>query len=431
MNARTAWLLPAAVFSLAFAAPATADAVSDFYAGKHISLIVGSASGGGFDAYARLLARHMGKHIPGNPGFVVRNMPGAGSIVSANYVYNVAPQDGTVIGAPQRGAPFEQIFGNKGPKFDPIKFHWLGSLNNEAGVLKVWHAHPVKTLEDAFKTPVILGSSGPNDSEIYPALMNNTIGTRFQIIFGYPSSTAIDLAIERQEVFGQSHSFSSAVQRYPDWKTKFNMIVQLSLKKHPDLPNVPLIFDYLDAKHLVPGVTPDEARAFWRLMLTQKVMGRPFMLGPGVPAGRVAALRRAFSATVADRDFIADADKQKREIVPVTGGEIQQMIRDVASAPKPVIAKLKDFIRYKGTRVVAKVELPVHTGKVTKVEGGGRKVTIDAAGKAIAAGVSGSRTKVTTDGKPADRSTIKVGMTCRLTLSSPGAKEATAVDCKG
>jgi tripartite-type tricarboxylate transporter receptor subunit TctC len=431
MNARTAWLLPAAVFSLAFAAPATADAVSDFYAGKHISLIVGSASGGGFDAYARLLARHMGKHIPGNPGFVVRNMPGAGSIVSANYVYNVAPQDGTVIGAPQRGAPFEQIFGNKGPKFDPIKFHWLGSLNNEAGVLKVWHAHPVKTLEDAFKTPVILGSSGPNDSEIYPALMNNTIGTRFQIIFGYPSSTAIDLAIERQEVFGQSHSFSSAVQRYPDWKTKFNMIVQLSLKKHPDLPNVPLIFDYLDARHLVPGVSPDEAKSLWRLMLTQKVMGRPFMLGPGVPADRVAALRRAFSATVADRDFMADAGRQKREIVPVTGEEIQEMIRDVASAPKPVIAKLKDFIRYKGTRVVAKVEQPMHSGKITKVEGGGRTVTIDVAGKAIAAGISGSRTKVTMDGKPADRSAIKAGMTCRVTLSSPGAKEATAVDCKG
>lgn len=423
----TARLLPAALVALA--SPALADPVADFYSGKQISVIVGSAAGGGFDAYARLLTHHMGHHIRGKPGFIVRNMPGAGSIVAANYVYNVASQDGTVIGAPQRGAPFEQILGNKGPKFDPVKFHWLGSLNNEAGVLKVLKSHPVKTLEDAIKTPVILGASGPNDSEIYPALMNNTIGTKFKIIFGYPSSTAVDLATEREEVFGQSHSFSSVVQRYPDWKNKFTMLVQLSLKKHPDLPDVPLIFDYLDARHVVPGVTPAEAKSLWQLMLTQKVMGRPFMLGPGVPADRVTALRRAFDATVQDAAFKAEADRQKREIVAVGGDDIQQMIKDVAAAPKPIIAKLKDFIRYKGERVVAKVVTPKFTGAVTATTGGGRKVSIDAGGKKVTTGISGSRTKVTVAGKPADRGAVKVGMRCTITLPTPGAKEATKVDC--
>ena len=433
MKTVTAGRLPAVLATAILAAtavtPASADSVADFYKGKRIAVVVGSGAGGGFDAYARLLARHIGTHLPGHPDLIVRNMPGAGSILSANYVYNVAAQDGTVLGAPQRGAPFEQILGNKGPKFDPIKFQWIGSLNNEAGVIKVWHTNPVKTLDDALKTPVILGSSGPNDSEVYPALMNNTIGTKFQIIFGYPSSTAIDLAIERGEVAGQSHSFSSVVQRYPDWKQKFNIIVQLSLKKHPDLPDVPLIFDYLDAKHVVPGVTVDEAKTLWRLMLTQKVMGRPYTYGPGVPTDRVKAMRAAFKAMVADPKFLADAHKAKYEITPVDGDEIQDMIRDVAAAPKPIIAKLKDFIRYKGQRKTVKIELAKHTGKVTKSEGKGRKVFIDYKGKEVFASVSGGRTKVTIAGKKADRGDIKAGMTCTFTYLRPGA-EAKAVDCK-
>lgn len=409
-----------------FAAPsAHADAVADFYKGKRISVIVGSAPGGGFDTYARLLARHMGRHIPGDPGFVVRNMPGAGSIVSANHVYNIAPQDGTVIGAPQRGAPFEQILGNKGPKFEATKFQWIGSLNNEAGVLKMASWAPVKSMEDAFRTTAILGSSGPNDSEVYPALMNNTIGTKFHIISGYPSSTAI----ERKEVMGESHSFSSAIQHYPDWKNRYNMIVQLSLKKHPDLPDVPLIFEYLTPKHLVDGVTPEEANTYWRLMLTQKVMGRPYTFGPGVPADRVKAGRDAFDAMVADPRFIADARKQNREIVAVSGAEIQEMIASVAAAPPDVIAKLKDMIRYKGRIEKAKVELAKHTGPVVKSERGGRKITIDYQGKDVSANVSGSRTKVTIGGKEADRGAIKPGMTCTLTYLKPGT-EAKAVACK-
>ena len=431
----TAGVLPAictfilATISVGTVTPAAADAVSDFYAGKRVTVIVGSAPGGGFDTYARLVANHLGRQLPGHPKFIVRNMPGAGSILSANHVYNVARQDGTVIGAPQRGAPFEQILGNKGPKFDPIKFQWIGSLNNEAGVIKTWHTSPVKTLEDALKTSAILGSSGPNDSEVYPTLMNNTIGTKFRIIFGYPSSTAIDLATERGEVAGQSHSFSSVVQRFPDWKRKFNILVQLSLKKHPDLPNVPLIFEYLDAKHVVPGVSVAEANTLWRLMLTQKVMGRPYVLGPGVPADRVKAVRAAFDAMVKDKVFLAGAKKQGREIVAVSGEEIQAMIAKVASAPKPVIAKLKGFIRYKGKRVKVKVALARHTGKVTKSEKGGRKVFISYKGKEVTAKVSGSRTKITVAGKKAKRSGVKPGMTCTFTYLQPGT-EAKAVDCK-
>jgi tripartite-type tricarboxylate transporter receptor subunit TctC len=427
---KTTAIIPCLAIGLAIStAPVIGASAADFYKGKRISVVVGSSPGGGFDTYARLVAKHMGDHLPGNPSFIVRNMPGAGSIISANYVYNVAPQDGTVLGAPQRGAPFEQILGNKGPKFDPIKFQWIGSLNNEAGIVKTWHSSPVKTMEDAFKTSVIMGSSGPNDSEVYPALMNNTIGTKFKIISGYPSSTAIDLAIERGEVSGESHSFSSAIQGHPDWKQKYNFLVQLSLKKHPKIPNVPMIFDYLDAKHVVPGVTVEEAKTYWRLMLTQKVMGRPYIMGPGVPAKRVKLVRTAFNAMVKDKAFLASAKKQNRNIVVVTGEEIQDMIKTVAAAPRPIINKLKGFIRYKGKKVKVTIKLAKHTGKVTKTKRGGRRIYIMYKGKEVKAKVSGSRTLVTLNGKKAKRKAVKPGMTCTFTYLMAGT-EAKSVACK-
>jgi tripartite-type tricarboxylate transporter receptor subunit TctC len=339
----------AASLAAASAGYARADSVADFYAGKAIQMIVGSDAGGGYDVYARLLSRHLARFIPGKPGIVVQNMPGAGSIKATNYVYNVAPQDGTVVLAPNRTPPFVQILGQPGPQFDARKINWLGSLNNEVGVMEVWHTVPVKTVADARKVQVIVGSTAPGtDSEVYPALMNNTIGTRFRIVRGYPGASAIDVATERGEVQGQSDSLSSMALHYPDWRQKFTVLVQLSLTRHPVMPDIPLIMDAITPDTIVAGMTVDEARTLWELMLTQKVMGRPYAVGPKVPPERVKALRAAFHAVLGDAQFRADAEKGRSEILPVDGEEIQAMIAKVASAPPSVIAKLNDAIKYKG-----------------------------------------------------------------------------------
>lgn len=342
------------VAALAFvslsAAPSRADAVADFYKGRNIIMVVGSDPGGGYDIYARLLARHINRFIPGTPTIIVQNMPGAGSIKATNYVYNVAPQDGSVILAPNRTPPFAQILGQPGPQFDPKKIVWLGSLNNEVGVVNVWHTVPVKTLDEARQRPVIIGSTAPGtDFEVYTALLNNTIGTKFKVVRGYPGGQAIDLAAERGEIDGSTgDSFGSLLERYPDWRQKFTLLVQTSLTKHPALPDVPLIFEFLTADRLAPGMTLDDAKQLWEMMLIQKAMGRPYAVGPKVPEDRISALRSAFESMILDPAFLADATRGHNEILAVKGQDIQRMIAKVADSPREVIQKLNDAITYKG-----------------------------------------------------------------------------------
>jgi tripartite-type tricarboxylate transporter receptor subunit TctC len=334
--------------------PAQADDVADFYKGKTVIMVVGSDAGGGYDIYARLLSRYLGKYIPGNPSMIVQNRSGAGSITATNYVYNVAPQDGTVILAPNRTAPFAQILGQQGPRYEATKLNWLGSLNNEVGVLEVSRSVPVKTVEDARRMQVIVGSTTVGtDGDTYPSLMNNTLGTKFKIVRGYSGSAAIDLAIERGEVQAQSDSFSSMAKHYPDWREKLNVLVQFSLTKHPQLGDIPLIFDYLKPEFLKPGMKLEDADALWRIMLIQKAMGRPFATGPNVPPDRVKALRDAFKAVLGDDEFKADAEKMKSEINPVQGVEIQALLEKINSSPRSVIDKLNDAITYKGDAATA------------------------------------------------------------------------------
>jgi tripartite-type tricarboxylate transporter receptor subunit TctC len=328
--------------------PALAQNVADFYRGKNVTMVVGTPAGGGYDIYARLLARHLGKHIPGNPLIIVQNKPGAGSVIATNYVYEVAPQDGTVILAATRTAAFAQLLGQEGTRYLATKFNWLGSMNNEVGVMGVWHTTPVKTVEEARRIPVIFGSASMGgDGDIYPALMNNTVDTKFKIVRGYHGSGGIDIAMLRGEVQGQSNSFSAMKKFAPDWREKVHVLVQLSLTKHPEMPDIPLIFDYLKPGFLKPGMTVEQAETLWRIMLIQKAMGRPFAVGPDVPAARVKALRDAFHAVLIDPEFLADADKTQNEINPVDGDEIQRMLETVASASKADIDKLNDAISYK------------------------------------------------------------------------------------
>jgi tripartite-type tricarboxylate transporter receptor subunit TctC len=328
-------------------APAGAQDVADFYKGKTVTMVVGTPAGGGYDIYGRLLARHLGKHIPGNPTIIVQNRPGAGSVIATNYVYEVAPQDGTVILAATRTAAFAQLLGQPGTRYLATKFNWLGSLNNEVGVLAVWHTAPAKTVEDARRIPVIFGSASPGgDGDIYPTLMNNTLDTKFKLVQGYAGSAGVDLAMLRGEVHGQSNSFSALKKFAPDWRQKTSVLVQLSLTKHPEMPDVPLIFDYLKPEFLKPGVTVEEAEKLWGIMLVQKAMGRPFALGPDVPPVRVKALRAAFHAVLEDPEFIADAKRTDNEINPVDGDELQQMLQTVASASQADIDRLNEAISY-------------------------------------------------------------------------------------
>jgi len=338
-----------AVAVVAAATPAAAQNVADFYRGKTVIMAVGSEAGGGYDIYARLLARHFGKHIPGSPNIVVQNRPGAASVNAANYVYNVAPQDGTVILAPNRTAAFVQLLGQSGPRYEAIRFQWLGSLNNEVGVLEVARAAPVKSVDDARATQIIVGSTTTgSDGDVYSTLMNMTLGTRFKIVRGYSGSAAIDLAIERGEVQAQSDSFSSVVKRWPDWRQKVNVIVQLSLTRHPTLPDVPMIFDFIKAGAIAPKLTVEEVDTAWRIMLVQKAMGRPFAVGPGVPPDRVAALRAAFTAVLGDPEFKAEAARAKNEVLAVDGDAMQGMLAKVGTAPKSVIELLKNAINPQG-----------------------------------------------------------------------------------
>ena len=340
----------ATLASMVLAAPASAaESLEEFYKGKTLKLIVGSDVGGGYDVYGRLLAKHMGKYIPGNPTFIVQNIPGAGGIPAANNVYNVQPQDGTVIAGVQRSTLFSQILGEPGPQYDITKFNWLGSLNNESGIIFTWHTSKAKMFDDLTKYDTNFGSSGPNESEALPTMLINMIGAKIKIIGGYPSTTAVNLAIERGEVEGISQSWSTLRTQHPDWirDKKVNLLVQMSMTKDPDLPDVPLIADMIGPKNLKPEYTAADGETLWRIMLAQKAMGRPYVIGPGVPADRVAMLRKAFNDTLKDKEFLDEAAKAKVDIVSVGGDEIQNMVVRLATTPKATLDRLEQITKYK------------------------------------------------------------------------------------
>jgi tripartite-type tricarboxylate transporter receptor subunit TctC len=425
-----------AATSLSAAHTASAQDVAKFYKSKRIQILVGSGPGGGYDTYARMLSRHMGRHIPGKPRFLVKNMDGAGSIVMANYVFNVAPQDGTVIAGLQRNAAMVEIMGQKGPKFKASDINWLGSLADEAGACAIATRTNIKSFDEVFTRVFVMGGTGPNDTEINPALMNNALGAKFRLIKGYPSTPPIHLAIERGEVDGVCQSWASLSEQGRDGLMKGTLkpVIQLSIKPVPALTKmgVPTIFDVINTgRHLAPGISKDDATAYFNMLMGVRVMGRPFALAPKVPADRVKAMRVAFVDTTKDPKFLAEAKKLGRDVELVTGEEIQDIVAKMSATPKPLLAKLDDLLKFKGPTKTAELDLPKHSGKITKIDGGGRKLTLDEGGKSITAGVSGSRTKIFIGGKKAGRGDVKVGMNCTFELPMPKAKEAVKVDCKG
>ena len=315
-------------------APAGAQSPAEFYQGKSVDMQIGYSVGGGYDLYARLLARHLGRHIPGNPTLVPKNMEGAGSLRLANWLYSAAPRDGTVIGATSRGAAFDPLLNQQGAQFDASKFTWIGSANNEVSVCVALQSAGIATFDDVLTKPLTIGSTGAGDDTYqFPALVNAVLGAKFKIITGYPGGNDVTLALERGEVQGRcGWSWSSIKATRPDWvaSKKIVVLVQMSLSKHPDLPDVPLIMDLAKT---------DEERQIFKLIFARQVMGRPYLAPPGLPADRVAALRQAFTATMTDKAFVADADAGKFEINPVSGETLEALVNEVYRTPPEVTKK--------------------------------------------------------------------------------------------
>jgi tripartite-type tricarboxylate transporter receptor subunit TctC len=314
--------------TLAFAAlhtaTANAQSAAEFYTGKAVDLQIGYSVGGGYDLYARLVARHLGQHILGNPTIVPKNMEGAGSLRLANWLYSAAPRDGTVIGATSRGAAFDPLLNQKGAQFDASKFSWIGSANDEVSVCVALQTSGITKFDDVLSKPLTIGSTGVGDDTYqFPALVNAVLGTKFKIITGYPGGNDVSLALERSEVEGRcGWSWSSIKATRMNWveSKKIIVLVQMSLSKHPDLPDVPLIMDLAKT---------DEQRQIFKLIFARQVMGRPFLAPPGVPADRVTALRQAFTETMTDKEFLSDADAGKFEINPVSGEQLDALVKEI------------------------------------------------------------------------------------------------------
>src|ERR671916_592585 len=303
----------------ALLAPQIGAAQDDFYRGKRIELYVGSDVGGAYDGYARLLARHIGKHLPGNPGAIVKNMPGAGGMRLANHLYTAARQDGTEFGILNQGAPMSQALNEEGVRYDVRRMNWIGSTHSTVNVAFSWHTSPVKTIQDAQKQELIVGTTGAGSAtSFYPELMNQFLGTKFKVIGGYKGNNDMMVAIERGEVNGRGAYNWANLRDQTDWvrDKKVNILVQMGAERAPDLPDVPLMHEL--AKN-------DADREVLEFVSLSPALGRPFVAPPGLPPERLAMLRAAFDATMRDPEFLAEAAASKREIDPTPGDKLAEI----------------------------------------------------------------------------------------------------------
>jgi tripartite-type tricarboxylate transporter receptor subunit TctC len=329
--------LVALVLACCAVAPARAQQdVASFYKGKQIYLYVGSAAGSGYDIGGRIVARYIGKYIPGNPTVVVENQPGAASLTMTSSLYNNQPRDGTVIGAAINGMPTAPLFEPTGARFDPNKLNWIGSSDNEVQVTYVWHTAPVQSYADLLKKELIVGATQRGTSQVdFPLIANAVLGTKFKVISGYPGTTDIHKAMEAGEVQGNGASaYASLKELNSDWlrDKKVKVILQWGFHKLPELGDIPSVLDL--AKN-------DADQAALRLVLARLQYSRPYFAPPDVPADRVAALREAFDKTMTDPGFLADAAKAHMEVSPVSGEQVAKLIAEVLASPKDVVARVR------------------------------------------------------------------------------------------
>jgi tripartite-type tricarboxylate transporter receptor subunit TctC len=329
--------LLALLIFLAAAPPAAAqqDDVAAFFRGKTLRLIVGVGVGSGYDINARLLARHMTAHIPGQPTIVVQNQPGAGSLTMTNALYHTGPFDGTVMGASFNGMPTTPLLQPTGARFDPVKLNWLGSTNRETQVMYVWQTAHAQVLEDAQGREIVMGAQAPGSTQFdYPVLANKLFGFKFKVVTGYESTPKIHLAMESGEVHGTIANWSTLKAINSNWITekKIRILAQWALQKSPELADVPLFLDLAKT---------EADRDALRLMLARLEYGRPFFLPPNVPTARIEALRRAFDATMKDPAYLAEAEKLKVDVDPLSGDQVAALVEQVARTPADIVARVR------------------------------------------------------------------------------------------
>ena len=323
--------------ALACAVPAAAQKdVAAFYKGKTVRIVVGTAAGGGYDLFARIVARHLAGHIPGAPAVIVQNLPAAGGLVMTNQLYATAPRDGTVIGAPINGIPTAPLIAPNGVHFDAEKLIWLGSTNREPYVAFVWHTAPVQSLADLQTKELIVGATAPGTTMVdFPLITNAILGTKFKIVRGYEGTPQINNAIERGEIDGEGGIGWAAVKaQVPQWISgkKIRVIAQYGLKRHADLADIPSMLELARS---------EADRRALSMLFSRSEYGRPYFLPPDVPAERVEALRRAFDATMKEPAFIADAARLQLDIDPMTGEEVQALVAQLAKTPPAIVARVR------------------------------------------------------------------------------------------
>ncbi len=324
-----------AVFSAAASTQAAAQTPEQFYAGKTIDFVIGYPPGGSNDTWARLVTRHLGKHIPGKPTVVPKNQPGAGSFLAVNTIFNVSPKDGTVIGIGAPTMPLDEKLGTQGVRFKTAEMNWIGRVDSLVNMVFMWNTSRVKAFTDAMSIQSTLSATGVGSTvSIYPTVMNNVFGTKFKLVMGYKGSNEAMLAVERGEVEGHSTSWTALKVAHPDWirdKT-VTILVQFALKRHAEMPDIPTAVEL---------ARNDEERAVLAAVMNAAEVGTAFFTTPGVPADRLAALRRAFDATMQDPELRADVEKTGLALNPMTGEELQKLVADVSNLSPALLEKVR------------------------------------------------------------------------------------------
>ena len=397
-----------ALFSMA-ASGASAQSVEEFYKGKTVDMFVGSAPGGGYDTYARTISRHIINHIPGKPTMVVKNMPGASGLRLAGYMYAKASRDGLDIAGIHNTAVVEQLLGNK-VQFDARKYNWLGSANQLTSTCVSRASTGITTIKDAQEKELLVGATGSASSstQLVASFLNTLVGTKFKIIRGYPSTSSVLLAMERGEVGGLCGIGWDSLQAQAsgDIKAgKVKVLVQTGIEKNKDLTDIPLVLDL--------AKTADDRRVL-EFLVARQYMGRPYIAPPGVPGDRVAALRKAFMATMNDPKFQAASTKARVPLSPITGQQVQDHVAKLFKTPKAIIARANAATDVNKAAAVADAKLDWKMVKGVKIDGvKKRRVMFMDGGKKVSANMR--RAKITIDGKKVKRKAVKAGLTCDIT----------------
>jgi tripartite-type tricarboxylate transporter receptor subunit TctC len=333
MTAMTA--ISGAIVLSATTGAALAQAPADFYKGKTVEMLIGYATGGSNDTYSRMVAQHIGKHIPGTPTVVVRNMPGAGSFLAVNQIYNNSPKDGTTIGLGAPTIALDEKLGTNGVRFKTAELNWIGRVGPLINIVFTWKTSPVKTIEDAMKREATLGGTGAGSTvSIYPLVLNNVLGTKFKLVMGYKGSNEAMLALERGEVEGHSTAYEAVRAAKPSWfkDGSINVLSQFGLKRLPELPDVPTAIETAD--------TPEKKQILTAIMSASEI-GTSFFTTPKAPADRVEALRRAFDATMKDAAFTGDLQRLGMSMGPMAGEELQKLVTEVSDMTPELLAKVR------------------------------------------------------------------------------------------